>query len=173
MSHMYPFGPLCFLFKWSIRLSLVSKAFLQTLHWWFLGIAGTNRGWLDTSISWYEAALSNVTQADSKDDIIFAKTQMKDAKKTHDHYLMTRGPISEIHRTNALPFDAKLKKKKKFKKVKQTKVEKHIALTPLFKIPQSKREQKNLNWNFRAVCSQKNKMRTPEHDTTLVSLNRN
>lgn len=51
--------------------------------------------------------------------------------------------------------------------MKQTKVEKHIALTPLFKIPQSKREQKNLNWNFRAVCSQKNKMRTSEHDATL------
>ena len=139
----------------------------------YIGIAGTNRGWLDTSISWYEAALSNVTEADSNDDIIFAKSQMNDAKKTHDHWLMTRGPISEVHRTNALPFDGKLKKKKKFKKVKQTKVEKHIALTPLFKIPQSKREQKNLNWNFRAVCSQKNKMRTPEHDATLVSLNRN
>lgn len=39
--------------------------------------------------------------------------------QVHDHYLDTRGQKSVAHRTHQLPFDKKLRKKKKFKKAFQ------------------------------------------------------
>ena len=41
---------------------------------------------------------------------------VKTARKIHDHQLDKKGPVGHTRRTNLLPFDEKLRKKKKFKK---------------------------------------------------------
>ena len=61
--------------------------------------------------------LDNIKKRDSKEDIKRAKYTLKQIKSTHDAWLNKSGPVSKIHRTFAIPFDSKLRKKKKFKKV--------------------------------------------------------
>ena len=58
------------------------------------------------------------------------------AKQIHDHFLETRGVVSKIHRCNRIPFDTKLRKKKKYKvALKENslqRVEKDKELLPLY-----------------------------------------
>ena len=75
------------------------------------------KGWFDTSVEWLQQALSNIKKSDSKEDILRAKYTLKQIKFTHDAWLDKSGPVSKSHRTFAIPFDSKLRKKKKFKKV--------------------------------------------------------
>ena len=95
--------------------------------------------------------LDNIKKRDSKEDIKRAKYTLKQIKSTHDAWLNKSGPVSKIHRTFAIPFDSKLRKKKKFKKVtNQGRVDKHQLLLPLFKIPsdQMKGIDTAYKWNF-------------------------
>ena len=88
------------------------------------------------------------------------------AKQTHDHLLDKRGPVTQTHRTFTVPFDAKLKKKKKYKNLKRQRVQKHQALLPLFKV---NKELGNMNWNFMSICSNPplTSWRNATHDQTL------
>ena len=58
------------------------------------------------------------------------------AKRIHDHYLETRGVVGKIHRCNRIPFDTKLRRKKKYKvALKENslkRVEKDKDLLPLY-----------------------------------------
>ena len=82
-----------------------------------IAIATANKGWFDTSIEWLQQALSNIKKSDYKEDILRAKYTQKQIKSTHDAWLDKSGPVSKSHRTFPIPFDSKLRKKKKFKKV--------------------------------------------------------
>ena len=58
------------------------------------------------------------------------------AIESHDQYLDKRGPTSKSHRTFALPIDEKLRKKKKYRKVKRQQskeITKIREYHPLFK----------------------------------------
>ena len=88
------------------------------------------------------------------------------AKRIHDHYLETRGVVSKIHRCNRIPFDTKLKKKKKYKEALKAnnlkRVEKDKELLPLYVeykniTKYSKEEQtfigeSDVRQNFEDVC---------------------
>ena len=43
------------------------------------------------------------------------KARMKEAMEIHDQFLDKRGPVSTTHRCFPLPFDEKLRRKKKFR----------------------------------------------------------
>ena len=57
--------------------------------------------------------------------------QLDKVKKIHDHTLDRVGPKSSTHRTHHIPFDKKLKKKKKFKTKRELQ---HILGTYEYKI---------------------------------------
>ena len=74
----------------------------------------------------------------SKEELIKLKefkAQHQVALKHHDFFLEKRGPLDKNSRTFPVPFDEKLRKKKKYKKaLKEKRVEKLLNLAPLFDI---------------------------------------
>ena len=154
-----------------------------------IAITCTQRGWYDNTlgkkspqdiervnyktvflIEWLQNALSNIKPEDKKEDIIFAKEIYKQALTQHDHYLDKRGPLSGEHRTFTIPFNKKLRKKKKYKKVTEKKVKKHQNLLPLFEYNKGTAPNvRHLQWNFMAVCAgnPKSSWRSPVYDVKL------
>ena len=102
-----------------------------------IGTRACNRGWMDTCVTWFNLALEKAPEkAGSKEELSRMKELKKvraTAIKTHDFYLEKRGPISKDSRTFPIPFDEKLRKKKKYKKLlHEKKFEKMVELVPLF-----------------------------------------
>jgi prolyl 4-hydroxylase len=102
-----------------------------------IGTRAFSRGWIDTGITWFNLALEKAPKkASSKEEL----TRLKELKKVratsikkHDFYLEQRGPIATNTRTFPIPFDEKLRKKKKYKKLlNEKKIEKVVELFPLF-----------------------------------------
>ena len=80
-------------------------------------------------------------------------------------FVSGRGPISESKRTFPVPFDEKLRKKKKYKKLKKDHVEKILSIAPLFNtsIPTSAARD-----NFYLLCKDGQVAgRAPELDSKL------
>jgi hypothetical protein len=55
---------------------------------------------------------------DAPEDVQMVFEQLEVAKTVHDHILDKRGPVSNDHRTFSVPFDKKLRKKKKYREAK-------------------------------------------------------
>ena len=87
--------------------------------------------------------------------------------KHHDFYLEKRGPIHSESRTFPVPFDEKLRKKKKYKKaLKEHRVDKILELTPLFDETISLSLARD---NFYVLCKDGTiSSREPIHDSKLV-----
>ena len=75
--------------------------------------------------------------------------------EAHDKYLEQRGPISDTHRTFLLPFNATLRKKKKYrkeKKKKQVAIKQQEKLVPLYEFHGIKDILKHYKGNFHSMC---------------------
>ena len=84
------------------------------------------------------------------------------AIEAHDKYLDLKGPTSRNHRTFALPFDKKLRKKKKYKNIQksgQAFVNKIRDYHPLFA---SSKKDLDLKDNAMFICREGEVWRTPE-----------
>ena len=69
--------------------------------------------------------MNEVTPTDDPNLVNECNIELEKAKDIHDQTLERKGPFSEGHRTYPIPFNAKLRKKKKYKKKKENKLEKH------------------------------------------------
>ena len=84
------------------------------------------------------------------------------AIEAHDKYLDLKGPTSRNHRTYALPFDKKLRKKKKYKNIHKSGpalVNKIRDYHPLFA---SSKKDLDLKDNAMFICREGEAWRTPE-----------
>ena len=105
-----------------------------------IGVRAINEGHYDTGIVWLELAYdklkNNPFDGMKTVDLEDLKKSIKTAKTIHDHYLEKAGVVGAKHRCNRVPFDEKLRKKKKYKaalKDKSTKrVERDRKIIPLF-----------------------------------------
>ena len=76
--------------------------------------------------------------------------------QVHDHMLDKKGPISETHRTFPLPFNEKLRKKKKYKKFKgQKRLEKTLQLGKYYDDFELKDSRSFMAYqgNFHHICN--------------------
>jgi len=130
-----------------------------------IGISAVNEGFYDTGVEWIELARGNLIAADK--DIFMTKdlelidSRVKDSKRIHDHFLDHRGVVGPSHRCNRLPFDSKLRKKKKYKAAKALKTtqraEKDQNIIPLYSLVTFADKNKgmtehSLRDNFENIC---------------------
>ena len=102
-------------------------------------------------------ALQDVTD---KDDPKLAKRYKKELERAieiHDLTLDRKGPYSPTYRTFPLPFNAKLRKKKKYKKAKEEKnvlVKQHKTVPFYqFELPENRKlSLKHFQGNFHSMC---------------------
>ena len=107
-----------------------------------IGVSAVNSGYYDTGVEWIELAKGKLMASD--EDIFITKdlelidSRIKDSKRIHDHFLDHRGVVGPSHRCNRLPFDSKLRKKKKYKAAKAMKsterAEKEKDIVPLYSL---------------------------------------
>jgi len=103
-----------------------AKEGLESRDTEFLGKVAYNRGFYDRSVLWFRETLSLAEKEGlPKNQTKVFQSQLRAAIKTHDKTLDLKGPTGSVGglewRTNPVPFDEKLKKKKKFKKIKNDK----------------------------------------------------
>ena len=120
-----------------------------------IGTQAGNRKFLDSSIEWIQSALDHPNPDPQLHKV--AKKQMKELRGMHDQLLERRGPISGGHRAFPVPFDKKLKTKKKYKKIKSPKKFKsELIFKPLFddgtREGSSQEKMKDYNGNYRSLC---------------------
>ena len=130
-----------------------------------IGVSAVNEGYMDTGVEWIELAKGKLLASDGdifiSEDLKEIDSREKDSKRIHDHMLDHRGAVGPLHRCNRLPFDSKLRKKKKYKAAKamktteRAKKEKHII--PLYSLvkKQGKKEgmhESSLRDNFEDIC---------------------
>ena len=104
-------------------------------------MAAVNRGYLDTGLEWLQLARARLTLEGAVPFLTRGFHELDEyiqtSKKIHDHYLDKSGVVGVGHRCNRLPFDSKLRKKKKYRAAKkeglQRRAEKDKKLVPLFK----------------------------------------
>jgi len=116
-----------------------------------LGDAAAARGLMDAACDWYEIALEKAANATSARELGHLKKVISAAKQVHDHYLDKRGRVSSRHRCHPRPFDAKLAKKKKFKRAKRDD-EKSLKLYPLHSLA-GVDSGSQLSDNFNLMCN--------------------
>ena len=87
-----------------------------------------NRGFYDRAVDWAKASVTKAkTLGTPKERLKTLKTHLSTTVKHHDKVLDQKGPSGSsgaddsIWRTNLLPFDEKIRKKKKYKKVRKEK----------------------------------------------------
>ncbi len=86
-----------------------------------LGKLAFNRGFYDRATEWLEAAIwkaEEVEKTRSEEYIKILKSTLATMKAKHDKVLVQKGPRGENWKTFRVPFDQKLAKKKKYKKIK-------------------------------------------------------
>ena len=118
-----------------------------------LGISACNRGWWDSGLAWLQLALDRHDPTTDQDGSIKRELlqRLHEGKLYHDKLLDKRGPFGDDHRTNQLPFDAKLAKKKKFTKVRKGQLKlKAYDIVPLYSTNVTK--AKDLKDNFYLMC---------------------
>ena len=94
-----------------------------------MGKQGCETGFYDSCTDYLQAALERATN-ELKDNLDMThfygyvasptniSQELKMAKFSHDNYLDKHGQRTHLHRAHQMPFDAKLRKKKKYKKMK-------------------------------------------------------
>ena len=125
-----------------------------------------NRGFYDRAIEWMEVAIRFAKTAEivpKKSYITSLEDTMKTLKQKHDLVLDKKGPRGDTWRTYTLPFDAKLYKKKKYKKYK--------ALLPNKSYSPKPKIFEHLNqeylWDQFNVLCRGEQIRAPKHDMDL------
>ena len=90
-----------------------------------IGISSINAGVFDAGVEWLELAQARL-EGEGKNEEMFMtpdmlniKDRVEEARKIHDHILDHRGVVSGTHRCHRLPFNEKLRKKKKFREARQ------------------------------------------------------
>ena len=86
-----------------------------------IGISACNRQWFDSCTKWLELAIKRWPGDKTSEGYKSALRSLQMARTVHDKTLEARGPLGKgklKHRTFLLPFDEKLRKKKKYKKVR-------------------------------------------------------
>ncbi|XP_059097153.1 prolyl 4-hydroxylase subunit alpha-2-like isoform X1 [Tigriopus californicus] len=132
-----------------------------------IGIGATNSGWWDNGIRWFQIAEQK--QRNST-DVVFSKIlaqKVREGTIYHDKLLDQRGQFGATHRCFPVPFDKKLKKKKKYKKVKQNVnyIREKILQQKLFHAEIPSQVKKAMSFD---MCSNGvREWRTPEHDRRL------
>lgn len=136
-----------------------------------IGIAAANQGFYDASIDWLTLAKERYNREKHggevfSKDIKEIKKRLKDGKAIHDHYLDRKGVISNEHRCKRLPFDEKLRKKKKYKTARHSNstevVKKLRKLVPLY--DNSDYTTLDMRDNFEVLCKGES-MRTSDMDS--------
>ena len=104
--------------------SFLSSSSLKYQDTDFLGKIAYNRGFYDRAVDWFKAAAEIAginTHDEKKNQSTIANNLVKTMIKTHDRVLEQKGPAGTINgnswRTNQVPFDEKLRKKKKYKNI--------------------------------------------------------
>ena len=127
-----------------------------------IGVSAINEGYLDTGVEWIKLAKDKVLASEDvfmTPDLELIDSTEKDSKRIHDHLQDHKGVVSPLHRCNPLPFDSKLRKKKKYKAAKalksteRAKKEKHII--PLYTATTesiSGDHDSSLRDNFEDIC---------------------
>ena len=144
---------------------------LNALNMRDIGISSIKREWYDLGVEWLEYSLAK-WQNSTEHNFMFSVTakELKNAKMVHDQLLEKRGPVGRgnfRHRTFTLPFDAKLRKKKKYKEAKSRASKIADASVPI--LPLNKDPPFNtplLKNNFASICSSDG---TVMRNTTLDS----
>lgn len=143
-----------------------------------IGVSAVNEGYFDTGVEWIELAKGKLF-ASSEDvfmteDLKQIDSREKHSKQIHDHMLDHRGAVGAMHRCNRLPFDSKLRKKKKYRAARALKTtdrakrDKHII--PLYSVgktedKKSGAHESSLRDNFEDICKGK-EYRTADMDIT-------
>jgi len=121
----------------------------------YLGKIAYNRGFYDRAVEWFKAAVDVAVSMEdkAKNLISISRNLLKTTMKTHDKVLEQKGSSGSINgntwRTNSIPFDEKLRKKKKYKmalkEMKKTKESFNPTFTP--------NNQDEVLWNqFNRLC---------------------
>jgi len=123
-----------------------------------IGINAVNDRYYDTGVQWLQMSLEMAERRFKKKkewpkELKYLRNHVKNAKQIHDHNLDNKGAIGSSWRCNKVPFDPKLRKKKKYKaalKEKSVKrVEKDHMLYPLYQEPEHKLKLRD---NFNQMC---------------------
>ena len=142
-----------------------------------IGVSTVNAGYHDTGIEWLQLAREKIhSQQDRSvlsEELKMIDVRIRDAKKIHDHFLDKSGVVGSSHRCNRLPFDEKLRKKKKYKaakKMRRERVKRPKNYFPLFAevnealgLKVENASKKSIRDNFEAGCSGEG-LRTSEMD---------
>merc|ERR1711892_198490 len=141
-----------------------------------IGVSAVNDGYYDTGVEWIEVAQGKLIADDNdifmSEDLKSIDLRVKDSKRIHDHILDHRGVVGPTHRCNRLPFDNKLRKKKKYKAAKALKTteraEKDKQIVPLYSLikytDKESMTEHSLRDNFENICKGV-EYRTPEMET--------
>ena len=102
-------------------------------------------------------AIQDVTDKDDPKLVKKYKKELERAIEIHDLTLDRKGPYSPTYRTFPLPFNAKLRKKKKYKKAKKEKnvlVKQHKTVPFYqFELPENRKlSLKHFQGNFHSMC---------------------
>ena len=97
------------------------------------------------------------------------KDRVQEARKIHDHILDHRGVVSGTHRCHRLPFNEKLRKKKKFREARQankTSTERPARALHLVPLYSESAKEIGLRDNFEHICKGA-RLRTADMDSDL------
>ena len=141
-----------------------------------IGVSTVNSGHYDTGIEWLELTSQKIKTDHEKlfmtEDLKLIESRIRDAKKIHDHFLDKAGVIGATHRCNRVPFDEKLRKKKKYKVAKKNreKVKRAKNYFPLYQevneilgLKVKNSSKKSIRDNFEDGCNGV-QLRTSEMD---------
>ena len=107
-----------------------------------IGVSTVNAGYYDTGIEWLELARQRIKSPQQNiplsQEMKMIDVTIRDAKKIHDHFLDKSSVevLSGLVRCNRLPFDEKLRRKKKYKAAKKNRerVKRPKNYFPLFAV---------------------------------------
>eukprot|EP00095_Tigriopus_kingsejongensis_P000177 maker-scaffold487_size158652-snap-gene-0.42 protein:Tk00177 transcript:maker-scaffold487_size158652-snap-gene-0.42-mRNA-1 annotation:"af495541_1prolyl 4-hydroxylase alpha-related protein ph4" len=129
-----------------------------------IGIGACNQGWWDNGLSWLKIA----QKRDKGQDPAFTealKRKIKSGEIYHDKLLDQRGQFGKDHRCFSKPFDPKLRKKKKFKKISANPFQAELLKHTLFDLSVSQTTRVALSHE---MCRNGVRpWRSPEMDTQL------
>ena len=144
----------------------VSDHGLKAEELYQIGVSTINAGYYDTGIEWLELARQKIRAEKEKifmtEDLSAIDTRIRDAKKIHDHFLDKSGVVGAGHRCNRVPFDEKLRRKKKYKAAKKNKekVKKPKNYYPLYEesseilgLKVENSSKKSIRDNFEDCCN--------------------
>ena len=139
-----------------------------------IGISSVNAGVFDAGVEWLEMAQARLEG--EKDEEMFItpdmqniKDRVQEARKIHDHILDHRGVVSGTHRCHRLPFNEKLRKKKKFREARQankTSTERPARALHLVPLYSESAKEIGLRDNFEHICKGA-QLRTADMDSDL------